>query len=339
MQRKIFGKLDTGITIDEYTISNKSACLSVIDFGLAIRKFEVFGIDVVAGYDSLEDYINDDSHQGAVIGRVANRIAGASFTMDGRAFSLPKNDGNNTLHGGVGFDRRKWELVSIEENEDYAKITFSYTSADLEEGFPSELNVTVSYTLIGTALLIDYVAIPEGKTPIALTNHAYFNLDGLGGDIKKHRVEIFADSYTEVGDDLIPTGRHPRVENTVFDFNTPHEIGERIGGDFVGYDHNYNLSPRYDEVFSKSFPLPLIARVSGKTLKMSVYTDQPGVQFYIGNFLGGKPDFKGGIPRIRHGAFCLETGSEPNCINSGIGFYNKGDIYRHRTVYKFERLD
>ena len=339
MERKFFGKLDTGIDIYEYILSNSNATISIIDFGLAIRKFDVFGIDIVGGYDNLQDYIDDDSHQGAIIGRVANRIGGASFKMDGKIYSLPKNDGNNTLHGGVGFDRRKWEFTCIEENQDYSKITFSYISEDMEEGFPSKLNVSVSYSLIDTSLVIEYTAIPESKTPIALTNHAYFNLDGLGGDILSHKAEIFAKSYTEVGEDLIPTGRHLDVVNTSFDFNTPNKIGARISDILPGYDHNFILNPKYNALFSSDLQLPLIARVSGKTLKMSVYTDQPGVQFYIGNFLGGEPNFKGGIKRIKHGAFCLETQTEPNCINSGIGFYDKGDIYQHKTVYKIERLD
>lgn len=339
MEKKLFGKLDTGAEIYEYTLSNENALISVIDYGLAIRKFIVYGTDIIGGYDCLADYINDDSHQGAVIGRVANRIEGGSFTMDGISYRLPKNDGENTLHGGCGFDRRKWEYVSCDECDEYSKITFSYRAKDGEEGFPAALDTVVSYTLLGTSLIIEYTATPDGKTPIALTNHAYFNLDGLGGDILGHEAEIFAKSYTAVSDTLIPTGEHPEVVGTAFDFNTPHAIGERIGGNFIGYDHNFVLSPRLDEIFSESYPLPLIARVEGKRLKMSVYSDQKGVQFYIGNFLGGSPDFKGGIPRIRHGAFCLETQSEPNCVNHGEGFYEKGDIYRHNTIYKIERLD
>ncbi len=338
MEKKFFGKLDTGADIYEYTLSNERASLSVIDFGLAIRKFTAFGTDIVGGFDTLTDYINDDSHQGAIIGRVANRIGGASFTMDGVKYNLPKNDGENTLHGGVGFDRVRWELIGVTECSEYSKISFTYTSAHLEEGFPGELKVNVSYTLMDTSLIIDYEAIPKSKTPIALTNHAYFNLNGLGGNILTHKAEIFADSYTAVSESLIPTGERPSVYGTPFDFNTPHEVGERIGGDFIGYDHNFILSPKKDELFSEEYPIPLAARVWADRLSMSVYTDQEGLQFYIGNMLAGTPDFKGGVKRIQHGAFCLEAQSEPDCINHGIGFYDKGEVYRQTTIYKIERL-
>ena len=325
MEKKLFGILDTGAEVYEYTLKNEDAELSLISYGAAIARFKVFGTDIVGGYDTLDGYIKDDSHQGAIIGRVANRVGGAKFVMDGREYRLPNNDGNNCLHGGVGFDRRIWQA---EQNGN--SVTFRYTSADGEEGFPARLEVEVTYTLKGTAIAIDYRAIPDGKTPIALTNHTYFNLDGLGGDILNHTAEIFADRYTEVGDDLIPTGRQPFVEGTVFDFRTPHKIGERIGGDFIGYDHNY--------VINSGEGVSLAATVTGRLLKMNVYTDQPGIQFYIGNFLGGAPDFKGGIRRIRHGAFCLETQTEPNCINHGAAFYEKGEIYTHRTIYEIERI-
>lgn len=326
---KIFGKLDTGATIYEYTLKNDNAEVAIITFGGIVRKFTVFGTDIVGGYDNIEGYIADTSHQGGLIGRVANRIAGAKFVMDGKEYRLPKNDGENCLHGGVGFDRRIW---NVEEASDES-ILLSLVSKDMEEGFPASLEVKVRYTLAGTALKIEYSATPGAKTPIALTNHSYFNLNGLGGTILDHTVEIFADRYTEVGDDLIPNGNRPEVKGTVFDLTSPIRIGKHVGKDFIGYDHNFILCPtEYED------GLGLAARVSGDRLKMSVYTDQPGVQFYIGNFLGGEPDFKGGIKRVLHGAFCLETQTEPNCINHGIGFYDKGERYTHTTVYKIEEI-
>ena len=325
---KAFGKLDTGATVYEYALKNNDAEVSIITFGAIVRKFCVFGTDIVGGYDNIEDYLNDDSHQGGIIGRVANRVANAKFVMDGVEYSLPKNDGDNCLHGGCGFDRRVW-CVSEATNE---SILLTLRSEDMEEGFPAALDVAVRYTLDGTSLKIEYSAKPDGKTPIALTNHSYFNLNGLGGKILEHTVEIFADRYTEVGDDLIPNGSRPEVCGTVFDLTKPTAIGKHVSADFIGYDHNFILCPTEYEN-----GLGLAARVSGERLNMSVYTDQPGVQFYIGNFLGGAPDFKGGIKRVLHGAFCLETQTEPNCINHGIGFYDKGDEYRHTTVYKIEK--
>ena len=341
MDRKLFGILDTGAEVYEYTLKNDAAEVAIITYGAAVRKFTVFDRDIVGGYDTLADYIADDSHQGGVIGRVANRIGGAAFSMDGKSYSLPKNDGNNCLHGGVGFDRRVWDVVEYEdmdkpENYGTESITLTYTSKDGEEGFPSELAVAVCYTLKDTSLQISYVAIPLGKTPISLTNHAYFNLNGFGGDVLSHTAEIFADSYTSVGDDLIPDGKTPSVDGTALDFIEPHKIGERLGGNLSGYDHNYILAPK-EHIMLGSIKLALGARVSGDDLIMSVYTDRPGIQFYTGNFLGGKPDFKGGIKRIKHGAFCLETQTEPDGIERGIGFFSEGEIYSHNTLYKIER--
>ena len=250
--------------------------------------------------------------------------------MDGTEYRLPKNDGENCLHGGNGFDRRAWEVTAITDDS----ITFKYVSEDGEEGFPSSLTVFVTYTLADTALMIDYEAIPDGKTPIALTNHSYFNLDGFGGTVLDHNVKIYAEKYTEVDSALIPTGNHPSVKNTVFDLRSSKKIGAELSDDFAGYDHNFVLSPvEYKNFFGKS--LGLVAEVSTTDLSMNVYTDQPGIQFYIGNFLGGAPDFKNGIKRVRHGAFCLETQTEPNCINSAVGFYSRGEKYRHTTVYEF----
>ena len=161
-------------------------------------------------------------------------------------------------------------------------------------------------------------------------------MNGLGGDVLTHEMEIFADSYTSVGDDLIPDGNTPSVEGTAMDFRTPHTIGERISKVAGGYDHNYILKPT-EYMDLGNLKLGLAARASGDELVMSVYTDRPGIQFYSGNFLGGAPDFKGGVKRIKHGAFCLETQIEPNGINKGIGFYEEGEIYSHNTLYRIER--
>ena len=330
----LFGKFDTGAEVRGFTIKNSVAEADIITFGAAITRLCIYGTDVIGGYDSLDAYLADDSHQGAVIGRVANRVGEACFEMDGQTYSLPKNDGDNCLHGGVGFDRRVWEVVSASDSE----ITLTYRSRDGEEGFPSAVDVLVTYRLEGTALTIDYKAIPDGKTPIALTNHAYFNLNGLGGDVLGHTAEIFADRYTAVDGELIPTGERPAVSGTPFDFNTPHMIGERLGAELDGYDHNYLLCPTEVKEFGGK-RLALAARIGGEHIAMSVYTDQPGIQFYTGNFLCGAPDFKGGIKRIKHGAFCLETQTEPNCIKRGEGFYRAGEVYTHTTVYEFERKE
>ena len=333
MEKKLYGTLPTGEEVYLYTLKTEEAYVNIMTRGATIVNFCAYGTDIVGGFDNLETYLKETSHQGAIIGRVANRVADAKFTMDGKTYTLPKNDGENCLHGGDGFDHRIWTVTDYSETA----ITLEYYSPDGEEGFPAGLKVKVTYKLSGASLLIDYVAIPEGKTPIALTNHAYFNLDGLGGTIEDHTAVIYADTYTEVNENLIPNGNRPKVEGTPFDFKTPHKIGERCGKDFIGYDHNFILSPvEKASLFGKE--LDLIADVKGKKLGMKVYTDQPGVQFYIGNFLGNGPDFRGNTKQVFHGAFCLETQTEPDCINHGIGFYDKGEVYTHSTVYAVEKL-
>ena len=332
MKYEAFGKLPSGEAIGKYTVENELCSLSVMNFGAIVTDFCVYGRNIVGGFDTLSDYLADTSHQGGTIGRVANRVADAKFTMNGKEYNLPKNNGKNCLHGGVGFDRRIWEVT--EHSKD--RIKLEYTSADGEEGFPSRLDVSVTYTLLECGFAIEYKAIPDGMTPIALTNHTYFHLDGLGGTIEEHKVQIFADTYTEVGAGLIPTGNRPEVTGTPFDLREPRVIADCLSESFIGHDHNFNLNVKeYGEILGNK--LGLGAVVENSDLKLSVYTDQPGIQFYIGNFLGGAPDFRGGVPRVRHGALCLETQTEPNCINHGLGFYDKGDIYTHLTAYTVEK--
>lgn len=331
MKIESFGALKNGAAVHKYTLKNEYIDVVVMDRGATIVSLNVNGRDVVGGFDNISDYEKDSSHQGAVIGRIANRVENAAFEMDGKKYKLPANDGKNCLHGGVGFDYKIWEVAEYSDE----KIVFEYTSPDGEEGFPSALTVKVSYVLSGASLIIDYEATPDGKTPVSLTNHAYFNLDGFGGDIKDHSAVIYADSYTEVSESLIPNGNHPSVAGTPFDFKTPRKIGERINGDFDGYDHNYVLTPTvYESFIGKK--IGLAAEVSSADLKMKVYTDQPGIQFYTANFLGDGPDFKGGVKQVKHGAFCLEAQTEPNSVNRGIGFYDKGEKYVQTTVYSFE---
>ena len=330
MERYLFGTTKNGERIELVTLTNEVAELKVMTRGATIVSFKPFGVDIVGGYDSLEGYEADTgSYQGATVGRVANRIADASFNMDGAMYMLTANDNGNTLHGGEGFSFRNWRIDDLTEDS----VTLGYFSHDGEDGFPSGVYAKVTYTLFGSSVMIEYSAIPDGKTPIAMTNHSYFNLDSFGGVIDDHIMTIYADSYTEVGDKLIPTGVRPSVEGTPFDFRTPKKIGEDFGNGVDGYDHNFILCPKFSKEFF-NFSLPLAASVTNGELTLNVYTDQPGVQFYTGNFLGGEPNFRGGVKRIKHGAFCLETQTEPNCINHGIGFYDLGDFYEHTTVYE-----
>ncbi len=253
--------------------------------------------------------------------------------MNGKVYTLTKNDGENSLHGGCGFDRRLWDVISYSDNE----IELSYLSPDGEEGYPANLRTTVKYTLIGPSLMLDYTATPDGKTPISLTNHVYFNLDGLGGDVLSHNMQFFADKYTEVNSCLIPTGKRPDVAGTPLDFTAPKAIGRDIGDDFAGYDHNMILAPTESDIFQGK-ELSLGAIMDNGKLKMSVYTDQPCIQFYTGGGLPGTADFKGGIPAVKFGGVCLETQIEQNCPNRGVNFFEKGEIYTHSVIYKIEKI-
>ena len=334
MRREIFGKLKSGEEIEIVTLENEAAKLQVMTRGATIVRFETFGVDIVGGYDRLADYEADSgSYQGATVGRVANRIGNACFNMDGAVYMVTDNDGGNCLHGGDGFSFKVWKIEEVSEDS----VTLSYYSPDGEEGFPAGLAVKVKFTLIDASVIIDYEAIPEGKTPIALTNHSYFNLDGFGGVIDEHFVRIAADGYTEVDESLIPTGERPEVSGTPFNFTFPKSLSEGFAEGVDGYDHNFVICPDLSNDYIKiddARSLPLVAQVTNLKLTLNVYTDQPGVQFYTGNFLQGKPDFRGGVPRIKHGAFCLEAQTEPNCINHGIGFYDAGEVYRQTTVYE-----
>lgn len=333
MKREIFGKTRNGEEIEIITLSNAEAEIKIMTRGATIVSFKTFGVDIVGGYDRLEDYETDTgSYQGATVGRVANRIGNASFTMDGAIYMVTDNDNGNCLHGGDGFSFKVWKIEDVSEDS----VTFIYYSPDGEEGFPSGLAVKVKFTLKDATVIIEYEAIPEGKTPIALTNHSYFNLDGFGGVIDDHIATIWADRYTEVDKGLIPTGNRPLVEGTAFDFRSPKRIGVDFGKSVDGYDHNFVLCPEICGEFSGK-SIPLVASVTNKRLVLNVYTEQPDVQFYTGNFLEGEPDFRGGIKRIKHGAFCLETQTEPDCINHGIGFYEAGEVYRQTTVYEVKK--
>ena len=334
MNKQLFGKLPTGEEVYAYTFTNSVASVTFITRGATITDFTVFGTSIVGGFADLETYLLDTSHQGAIIGRVANRIGNASFTMDGKTYEVPKNNlGKHCLHGGRGFDSRIFNVTDVTENS----ITFTYVSEDGEEGFPNRLHLELTYTLTEATLQIDYKATPEGKTPIILTNHAYFHLDGLGGTVYNHSAQIFADTYTELDSEQIPTGRRLPVQGTPLDLNTPTKLGERINDTFTGYDHYYQTKPQAHKSFSGK-NLGLVAKVDNGKLQMRVYTDQPGLQFYTANTMGKGPDFKGGIKKINHGAFCLETQTEPNCISRGEEFYNAGETYTQSTVYELVKL-
>ena len=332
MTKTLFGFLPDGRGVHEYTLKSDKMTVCILDMGGIVRRLLVGNQDIVGGYDTLAEYLEDDSYQGALIGRVGNRIGNATFTMDGKTFRLAKNDnGRHHLHGGAeGFNRKIWTVDRAND----ASLALSYVSLDGEEGYPGTLTVRVVYRVVEDALVISYTAECDKNTPINLTNHTYFNLNGYGGEnVLGHTVTIHADTVTEVDDDLIPNGNHPSVENTPFDFRTPHTVGERLSEAFPGYDHNFIFAGAPTEKVA-DLTLPHVATVKSALRTMDVFTDQPCMQFYTGNFLGGKPDFKGGVERRARHAFCMETQTEPDSVNHGGGILPAGEIYHHTTVYR-----
>ena len=333
MENNIFGKLPSGELVHSYVIKGENTTATVIDYGATLTGLVAFGTDIVGGFDNIEAYLKNPGCQGNTIGRVSNRIKDSRFTIDGVEYKVVTNNNNHCLHGGLIFNHVIWQVESVTDSS----ITLSYTSPDGEGGFPGELKSTVRYSMINDALVIDYKASADKKTPIGLTNHSYFNLDGFGGDITEHKLKIFAKNYTEADKEIVPTGNRPEVSGTPFDFRELRRIGDGIDAGLSGYDHNFILSPEsYDKYLDKEVGLAAIVE-NGK-LRLSVYTDQPGVQLYTGNGLLGNADFKGGVKAVKYGGLCLETQREPNSVNHGIGIYDKGEEYTHICVYKVERI-
>lgn len=348
-----FGQTPEGINVDIYTLTNANGVeLRVTNYGgiiVSLRVPDARGNvdDIVLGYDSLQGYIEENPYFGAIIGRYGNRIAGGQFELEGESYQLATNNGPNHLHGGVkGFDKVVWNAEPFEAPVSRG-IIFSYTSPAGEEGYPGTLDVRVTYTLNDDDdLIFDYVATTDAPTHVNLTQHSYFNLAGDGsGDILDHELMINADEFTPVDATLIPTGELRSVDGTPFDFRQPNRIGERIGDDTeqirfgLGYDHNFVLSQG-----SESDSLTLAARVTEPTSGriVEVYTTEPGIQFYSGNFLDGTIHGKGGIVYAHRTGFCLETQHFPDSPNKPhfpSTVLRPGDTYQTRTIYRFRSQD
>ncbi|WP_420458882.1 aldose epimerase family protein [Neolewinella sp.] len=341
-----FGQTKEG-PVTKYTLENANGMqVSVINQGGIITNIVVPDKngameDVVLGFDSVTSYLGDYPYFGAFIGRYGNRIAKGTFELDDEQYTLPTNNGPNSLHGGLkGFDKKYWTATPLEE-ADRVGIRLTGTSPDGEEGYPGTLTVTVHYWLDNDdALTLEYAAETDEATPVNLTNHTYFNLGGAGsGDILGHELMIAADRFTPVDETLIPTGKLQSVEGTPFDFRQPTPIGERIEADDEqirfggGYDHNFVLNRSGEG-------LQQIATVyepeSGRTLE--VETTEPGVQFYSGNFLDGSNIGKGGQPYELRTGFCLETQHFPDSPNQPdfpSTILQPGETYTSTTVYRF----
>jgi aldose 1-epimerase len=340
-----FGKTADGTPVKAYTITNsKGDVVKLISRGATLVEWHVpdkhgkkddvvFGFDDVAGYES-----KANGYFGATVGRVANRIAGGKFKVDGKEYKLAKNDDPNTLHGGVkqSLDKVVWTGQPFERKGEQG-VSFKYVSPDGEEGFPGKLTCRVIYTLTDkNELRIEYEALTDKATPVNLTNHAYFNLSGAGSPtILDHELMLAADHYTPIDDTLIPTGEIAAVEGTPFDFRKFHKIGERVeklnDKPGKGYDHNFVLN-------NQGGKLAVAAKVrdpkSGRLLTVS--TTEPGVQFYGGNFLNGAKAKAGKTYNYRSG-LCLETQHYPDSVNQPkfpSVILRPGKTYKHTCVYQ-----
>ena len=349
--KEAFGSFK-GQPVELYTLTNNSGvAMKVTTYGGTITELYVpdrngeMG-NVVLGFDKLDGYISpayetSNPNFGAIIGRYGNRIAKGKFTLDGVEYTLATNNNENHLHGGnIGFNRVVWAAKPVESADGIA-LELTYASKDMEEGYPGNLQVTVTYTLTdANELKIDYRAVTDKATPCNLTNHSYFNLSaGKQPTIAGHELSILADKYTEVDGGLIPTGNLPDVSGTPMDFTTPHKIGERIDAEFEqlqiggGYDHNWVLR-------NSSGSLELAATVyepeSGRF--MEVLTTEPGVQFYAGNFLDGTLTGTNDMTYIRRAGLCLETQHFPDSPNQPTfpsTILQPGQSYQTQTIYKF----
>ena len=347
IKKQSFGKTADGTPVDLYILTNRTGAETAItNYGGIVVWLKVpdrkgnLG-DVVLGYDSLDGYRNDKAYLSALIGRYGNRIAHGKFILDGITYTLPQNNGENTLHGGIkGFNKQVWQAEEIPGPNGPA-LRLHYVSKDGEEGFPGNLSVQVIYTWTDqNELKIEYSATTDKDTVLNLTQHSYFNLAGAGsGDVLQHQVTLHSDQFTVIDSTLIPTGEIRSVQGTPFDFRTPVAIGGRIDDNDqqlkygIGYDHNWVLE-------SGSSDAPFLAAQaydphSGRTLK--VWTTEPGIQFYSGNFLDGIRGKAGKIYN-RRDAFCLETQhypDSPNHPNFPSTVLKPGEHYHSITVYKF----
>ncbi|MCK4763893.1 MAG: galactose mutarotase [Candidatus Aminicenantes bacterium] len=341
IKKEDFGKTGAGEKVDLYTLTNRNnMVVKITNYGAIVTSLPVPGkegklADVVLGFDTLKEYEAPHPYFGAIVGRVGNRIAKGKFTLDGVTYTLALNNGNHHLHGGIkGFDKVVWKAEEIKK-ENEVGIKLSYLSKDGEEGYPGNLAVTIVYSLTNdNELKINYLATTDKPTPVNLTHHSYFNLEGAGeGDVLEHLLTIPADTFAQADEELIPSGELLPVENTPLDFRRPAGIGNRIKEVPGGYDHNYVLN---NTGGSLCFAARVEAPRSGRV--MEVFTTEPGIQLYTGNFLDGSNKGKGGKVYHKHYGFCLETQHYPDSPNQP-GFpsiiLRPGQEYRHLTIYKF----
>jgi len=337
-----YGEVD-GEKVIQYTLTNPSGMVvKILNYGGTVTDILVPDKNgkqgnVVLGFDSLNGYLQTGNpYFGCLVGRYANRIANAKFILDGKEYKLAANNDGNSLHGGLkGFDKRVWKASDI-NTDSISSIKFSYDSKDMEEGYPGNLHTEVVYTLTkNNELKIEYTATTDKATPVNLTNHCYFNLSaGTDSTILDHQLMLRAKQFTPVNDQLIPTGKIDTVKGNAMDFTSAKRIGKDIAKVVRGYDHNWVFQKpenRFDMVAS------LYHEPSGRF--MEVYTTEPAIQFYSGNFLNGTlKHTRGGMKYVKHAGLCLETQHFPDSPNQPAfpnTILKPGETYQHITVYKF----
>jgi len=347
IEKAIYGKLPDGREVFQYTLKNAAGVeVRIINYGAIVTALKVPDrngrlADIVLGYDSLAGYLGDNAYLGAIVGRYGNRIDQGKFKIDGQEYQVTVNDGENHLHGGkIGFNKVLWD-AKVESSTPDPALALTYVSLDGEEGYPGTVTLTVTYTLTNeNELRIDYEGTTDKPTILNPTHHSYFNLTGDPTEtILNHELTIDADKITPVDAGLIPTGELADVADTPFDFREPQKIGLRINEQNEqlqfgqGYDHNWVLN-NYDRTVHKVVELyePLSGRL------MAVFTDQPGMQFYSGNFLNGTIRGKNGALYQHRTGLCLEAQcfpDSPNKPNFPSVILRPGQIYHQRTIYKF----
>jgi aldose 1-epimerase len=350
-EHKAFGKTNDGTPVEQYILRNSQGLqATVITYGGVLQSLKVPGKDgkaedIVLGFDDVQGYQSGTAYFGATIGRYGNRLANGAFELDGRHYQVPKNDGPNSLHGGpLGFDKRVWKAQPT-KSKDSVGVTLTYLSVDGEMGFPGNLKTEVTYSLTdNNELRIDYKATTDKPTVLNLTNHSYFNLAGAGnGDVLKQVATLYASQYTPVNATLIPTGELAPVANTPMDFTQPTAIGKNIKADHPqlkfaepkhgGFDFNWVLDAKGDV---SKLAADVSDPQSGRRLQL--YTSEPGVQFYTGNFLDGTVKGKAGKIYPHWGAFTLETQhypDSPNQPNFPSTRLDPGKTYTQSVVLKF----
>ena len=350
--KELFG-IHRDTEVYKYILNNaEGMSVALTNYGATILSINVPDkngkmADVICGYDDLKSYIEGDGYQGAIIGRIGNRICRGQFTLDGIQYNMFINNGPNHLHGGKeGFDKKIWSVIAINDSDE-PSIKFHLLSKDGEEGYPGNISAVVTYQLKNDgSLSITYDADTDKKTIINLTNHTYFNLGGYNsGKIYDHEMWMDADTYLPTDETLIPTGEIRSVDGTPFDFRTAKKIGQDIKSDDTdiviagGYDHCLNFIGGESDI--PKLRAKITEHTSGRIMEM--YTNQPCVQFYSGNFLSNENyPFKKGVPQSQQMAFCLETQHMPDAINHQ-NFTNvilePDEHYCYTTIYKFSTID